>query len=114
LFAVSEGKLLGHIVSKEKIYIDRKRVKEINELSPPMSKKGAHLFFGKINFVRRFVPYYATIVNPINLLLKEYQNFEWSQDIQREFTNIKHAIKTAPVLIIPYFNKYFIIHYFSS
>jgi hypothetical protein len=51
LFAVSEGKLLGHIVSKEGIYIDPERIKSINDLSPPTSKKGVQSFFGKINFV---------------------------------------------------------------
>jgi hypothetical protein len=40
LFAVSKGKLFGHIVSKEGIYIDRERFKSINELSPPTSRKG--------------------------------------------------------------------------
>jgi hypothetical protein len=112
LFAVSEGNILGHIVNKEGIYIDPDRVKAINELNPPTSKKGVQSFFGKINFVRRFVPDYATIVKPINALLKKDQRFEWTQDIQREFTNIKHAITTAPVLINPYFNKYFIIYSF--
>jgi hypothetical protein len=82
LFVVSEGKLLGHIVNKEGIYIDPERVKEINELNPPTSKKGVKSFFGKINFVRRFVPDYATIVKPINLLLKKDQIFEWTEYIQ--------------------------------
>jgi hypothetical protein len=47
------------------------RVKEINDLKPPTSKKGVHSFFGKINFVPRFVHDYASIINPINLLLKK-------------------------------------------
>jgi hypothetical protein len=51
LFAVSKGKLLGHIVSKEGIYIDLERIKAINDLNPPISWKGVQYFFGKINFV---------------------------------------------------------------
>jgi hypothetical protein len=92
LFIVSEGKQLGHIVSKEGIYIDPKRIKEINELNRPTSKKGVHSFSGKINFVRIFVLDYATILKSINLLLKKDQTFEWIDNIQREFNNIKHAI----------------------
>ena len=34
LFIVTQGKLLGHIVCKEGIYIDLERVKAINELNP--------------------------------------------------------------------------------
>jgi hypothetical protein len=86
LFSISEGNLLGHIVSKEGIYIDLERVNAINDLNPPTSRKGVQYFFGKINFVRRFVPDYATIVKPINKLLKKDQKFEWTPDIQKYFT----------------------------
>jgi len=51
LFVVLEGKVLGHIVSKEGIYIDLERIKAINDLSPPTSKKRVQSFIGKINFV---------------------------------------------------------------
>jgi hypothetical protein len=51
LFVVTKGKLLGHILCKEGIYIDTERVKAINNIKPPTSKKGVQTFFGKINFV---------------------------------------------------------------
>jgi len=61
LFVVSEGKLLGHIVSKEGIYIDCERIKAINDLNPPTSRKWVQYFFRKIKFVRIFVPDYAKL-----------------------------------------------------
>jgi hypothetical protein len=73
-------------VSKEGVYIDPERIKVINDLNPPTSKKGVQSFFGKINFVRRFVPDYSSIVKPINKLLKKDQEFEWTPEIQRVFT----------------------------
>jgi hypothetical protein len=36
LFSISKGKLLGHIVSKEGIYIYLERVNAINHLNPPV------------------------------------------------------------------------------
>jgi hypothetical protein len=51
LFVVTQGKLLGHIVCKEGIYIDLEKVKSINEHNPPSSNKGVQSFFCKINFV---------------------------------------------------------------
>jgi hypothetical protein len=70
LFVVAQGKLLGHIVCKEGIYIDPEIFKAINELNPLSSKKGVQSFFVKINFAGRFVLDYASIVKSINLLLK--------------------------------------------
>ena len=55
-FALSEGKLLGHIVSAEGVKIDPVRVEAIQKLSIPRSKRDIQSFLGKINFVRRFIP----------------------------------------------------------
>ena len=65
MFAVTEGKLLGHIVSKTGISIDPKRIKAIKQIPFPHSKKGMQSFIGTINFVQRFVPDFAQIVKPL-------------------------------------------------
>jgi len=39
LFAIKEGKLLGHIISKEGVVIDPRRVSAIQGLSLPRNKK---------------------------------------------------------------------------
>jgi hypothetical protein len=70
---MTEGKLLGHVGSKEGLYIDHEIIKEINDLNPPNSKKGVQSFFGKINFVRIFFPDYSSFVKTINTLLNKYK-----------------------------------------
>ena len=40
IFAVIEGKLLGHVVSKKGISIDPERIKSIEEIPLPHNKKG--------------------------------------------------------------------------
>jgi hypothetical protein len=59
LFAMKEGKLLGHIVSTERVRIDPSRVEAIQTLSLPRSRKEVQSFLGKINFLRRFVSNFA-------------------------------------------------------
>lgn len=54
-FALSEGKLLGFIMSKSRIHIDLDRIKEISEISLPHKKKAMQSFLGQINFVKIFV-----------------------------------------------------------
>ena len=55
-FSLEEGKLLGHVVSTAGVQIDPERVKAIQALALPRSKKDIQSFLGKINFVRRFIP----------------------------------------------------------
>ena len=65
VFAVTEGKLLGHLVSKKWISIDPERIKVIEQIPLPHNKKGMQSFMGTINFVRRFVPDFAQIIKPL-------------------------------------------------
>ena len=55
LFSVEEGKLLGHIISKDGIHIDISRVKAIQQLYFLRNKKQIQSFNGKINCLRRFI-----------------------------------------------------------
>jgi hypothetical protein len=55
VFGVTQGKLLGHIVSNSGISIDPERVIAIQNLSTPTSKKEIQAFMGRIGFVRIFV-----------------------------------------------------------
>jgi hypothetical protein len=64
--------------------------------------------------VRRFVPDCASIVKPINLLLKNEKRFEWTMDTQEAFNDIKGENTIAPVLISLEFQRYFIIYSFST
>lgn len=70
-FTVKEGKLLGHIVSKEGVKIDPERVATINEVPIPKTVKAIQSFLGQINFVRRFILNFADIIKPIVSMLKK-------------------------------------------
>ena len=62
---LSEGKILGFIVSKEGICIDPDRIKAISEIPLPHNKKSMQYFLGQINFVKRFDPNFSQIVLPL-------------------------------------------------
>lgn len=51
-FALDQGKLLGFIVSKDGIYIDPERIKEIFDIPLPHNKKSMQSFLGQINFIK--------------------------------------------------------------
>ena len=74
-FEINEGKLLGHIVSKEGIRLDPERAQAINAIAAPHTIASLQSFFGKINFVRRFIPNLAELAKPLNALLKKDTKF---------------------------------------
>jgi hypothetical protein len=80
LFAMQEGKLLGHIVSVEGVKIDPSRVEAIQSLSIPRSKKEVQSFLGKINFLRRFMPNFAKEVKLITAMLRKGNEVKWTSE----------------------------------
>ena len=71
IFAMEEGKLLGHIICEKGIKIDSDRVEAIQQISFPRNKKDIQSFLGKVNFLRRFITNFVEVVKYINNMLKK-------------------------------------------
>ena len=114
MFAVTKGKLLGHVISKKGISIDPKRIKAIEQIPLPHNKKGMQSFMGTINFVRRFVLDFAQIVKPLQQMVKQSVQFKWNDVEKNAFSKIMTAISHAPSPKSPNFEKDFILYTFVS
>ena len=54
-FMVQEGIVLGHIVSKRGIEVDKANINLITHLPPPTSVKQIRSFLGHVDFYRQFI-----------------------------------------------------------
>ena len=113
-FALSEGKLLGIIVSKSGIHIDPDRIKEISEIPFPHNKKSMQSFLGQINFVKRFVPNFSQIILPLQTMIKKNSVFKWGLAEKEAFDLIKQSIINAPALNTPNFSNHFTLYTIAS
>jgi hypothetical protein len=112
ILGVDEGKLLGHIITKDGVKMDPEMVQVIQQVPLP-TKKALQSFLGQINFVRRFIPNLAKTLKPIERLLKKDVKFEWTEEGRRAFKIIKNAVGKSPVLISPNYAKDFQIFSFA-
>jgi hypothetical protein len=86
------------------ISIDPERVQSIKDVRPPINKKSLQSFFGKINFILRFVPNFVERIKPMSALLKKDIAFSWDDKAIKSFKDIKDAISQASVLISPHYS----------
>ena len=84
-FALEEGKLLGHIISKDGINIDPDRVSAILKVGVPRSKKEIQCFLGQVNILRRFIPSFAEILMNITNMLKKGHGIKWTSEARKYF-----------------------------
>jgi hypothetical protein len=88
-FSMKEGKNLGHIVSKERVRIDSKRVHAIKQIVFPRNKKEVQYFLGKINFLRRLIPNFVEMMKHTTGMLKQYHEVRWTIEVKDYFQQIK-------------------------
>ena len=62
------------------------------------------------SWYRRFIPDYATRMSPVTALLKKDKKWQWGEEQQKSFEDIKERLISAPVLVRPNFLKPFEIH----
>ena len=55
---------MGHIISKNGVRPNVKKIEAILQAPPPMNVKEVESFLGGINYYSRYIPDMATIANP--------------------------------------------------
>ena len=79
-FALEEGKLLGHIISKDGIRIDPSKVEAIEKIDIARSRKEVQSFIGKDNFLRKFIPNCVEIIKSITNMLRKDNEIRWTKE----------------------------------
>ncbi|RVW81159.1 Retrovirus-related Pol polyprotein from transposon 17.6 [Vitis vinifera] len=86
-FMVQKGIVLGHIISKNGIEVDKAKVELIVKLPPPTNVKGIRQFLGHAGFYRRFIKDFSKISKPLCELLVKDAKFVWDEKCQRVLRN---------------------------
>lgn len=114
IFGVTEGKILGHIISKEGTHMDPKGVISIKKIPFPTCRKYLRSFSGKVNFLRRFVLDFEKLIFPLTKMLKQNLEFKWYDEGKIVFESIKEALISAPTMVQPNFSKPFKMYSYAS
>lgn len=97
--SVGKVKYLGHEFSEDKIEPDRERIKAIEQMGQPKSKKDLQKFLGVVNYVRSFITNLSELTAPLRELLKKNVIFNWTERQTNAFNLIKQQIVNAPILV---------------
>jgi hypothetical protein len=103
-FGASEVEYLGHLVGKDGIRVDPKKIESMQDWPHPETLKSLHGFLGLTGYYRRFVKKYGKIAAPLTTLLKK-NSFTWTLVVAQAFRTLKMAMCTTLVLSLPDFTN---------
>ena len=110
-FAMEELTYLGHIVSVAGYAPDPAKIAAIRDAVSPTNKHEVLVIHGLMSYYRKFIRHFAQIAQPITNLLegKTEDDFEWTDECEAAYRQLKKALINAPVLIRPNLQEPFIL-----
>jgi hypothetical protein len=77
---------------------------------PPMNALEIRSFLRLAGYYHRFIKDFSKITKPMTRLLKKNKDFDWTEECQVSFEELKKRLTSAPVLILPDITKKFDIY----
>lgn len=100
-FAIKRGILLGHIISKEGMQVDPRKVATNQKAKAPANLKELSIFVGQIKWHNRFLKYLSHVCVPLTKLNKKEVKYVWIEEQEKAFRLLKKMLQVAPIMQSP-------------
>jgi len=98
---------LDIIIGPNGIEMKKEKVDRVLSWPKPKNIKDIRKFLGLANYYRRFIKDFARIARPMNMLTRKDVKWQWGQEQQQAFDELKEIFTTRPVLVFPDLDKEF-------
>lgn len=106
-FIHAQVSYLGYVVGHGIVAPPDAKVEALCRMPTPKSRKEVRRLLGMAGYYRRFVMNFSDLVAPLTDLLKKDRKFNWNQECDKAFDNLKNVMSSSPLLLAPDFSKPF-------
>ncbi|CAM5147996.1 unnamed protein product [Eretmochelys imbricata] len=99
-FRQTELSFLGHTISQAGLKPDPDHILAISNAPPPTDLQTLCSFLGLTSWYAKFIPNYASVIEPLRELLRRSSTLVWTTDAQASFETVKDLIVHSPVLAL--------------
>ena len=100
---------LGHMISGAGIVPVPEKLESVEQMPSPTTPREVKQFLGLVGYYRKFVPKFADLARPLNILTRKDVEFEWTESCQQSFELLKSKLLEALILQYPDPNKPYIL-----
>src|SRR5262249_23865823 len=105
---------LGHVISKEGVAVDPSKVQAVLEWKAPRTPSEIQSFLGLAGYYRRFIQDFSSLASPLTRLTRKNVKFEWSEEFEQSFQELKTRLTSAPVILLTNRSGEFVIYTTAS
>jgi len=98
LFHIPVVEFVGLQRGKQGIQMSQKKVEDIMNWPTPRNVKEVQRFIGFTNFYRQFIQGFSSLTLPIRVLTHNGVVWNWSEQCEKAFGELKDKFTTAPIL----------------
>ena len=99
-FGVGVGKFLGYLITDRGIEINLDQIDAVKHLKPPSNSKEVQKLIGMLATLNRFISRFADHCRPFYQLLKKWKGFQWDEECDVAFQDLKDYLMQAPMLTV--------------
>ena len=92
---------LGHVTSAQGIQVDPQKVTIVENWEQPRTVTEVRSFLSLVDYYRRFVRDFLVIALPLTGLIRKKVRFEWDENCEQSFQQLKYYLTHTPVLALP-------------
>ena len=100
-FGMEAGKFLGFMLTSREIEANPDKCRAILDMSSPRTVKDVQQLTGRVAALSRFLPISAKRCLPMFKILKKQDSFEWTQECEVAFQELKTSLAYPPILTKP-------------
>ena len=89
---------LGHKITSEGLHTTTKKVEAVRLAPAPKNQRELRSFLELLHYYGKFMPNLATLIHPLNSLLKANTPWNWSKKCEQAFNEAKDKLTSAAVL----------------
>ncbi|XP_011078448.1 uncharacterized protein LOC105162179 [Sesamum indicum] len=103
-------KFLGYLVSERGIEMNPEKIEAILKLKLPTNIKEVQKLTGKLASLNRFISKSSDRNLPFFKVLRKTKNFEWTDECEQAFQDLKTYLRSPPLLANPKGNEVFYVY----
>ena len=100
-FGVGVGKFLGYLITGQGIDVNPDQIEAMKHLKSLSNPKEVQVLTGMLAALNRFISKFADRCRPFYQLLKRWKGFQWDEECEKAFQDLKEYLTQAPMLTAP-------------